>query len=68
MCFLKSHNKIFSLIKENPKKAEWWADLEKKANNTFRRDRPNYLKYIDITERQQDLFIDDEDMDCFCHD
>tara|TARA_R100000655_G_scaffold9607_4_gene23835 strand:- start:20375 stop:21265 length:891 start_codon:yes stop_codon:yes gene_type:complete len=70
LCFLKSHNKIQSLVKEEPKKAEWWANTEKKANNVFRRDRPSYLKYIEITQTQQDLFLDfeDEDMDCFCHD
>ena len=70
LCFLKSHNKIYSLIKEEPKKAEWWANQEIKAKNVFRRDRPSYIKYIEITQTQQDLFLDfeDEDMDCFCHD
>jgi len=70
LCFLKSHNKIQSLVKENPSKAKWWADTEQKAKNTFRRDRPSYIKYIEITQTQQDMFLDfdDEDMDCFCHD
>ena len=70
LCFLKSHNKIQSLIRENPKSAEWWADTEIKAKNTFRRDRPSYIKYIEITQNQQQIRLDfeDEDMDCFCHD
>jgi 3'-phosphoadenosine 5'-phosphosulfate sulfotransferase (PAPS reductase)/FAD synthetase len=70
LCFLKSHNKLQSLIQENPKRAEWWANEEKKANNVFRRGRPNYLKYIELTEKQQtfDLGFEDDDMDCFCHD
>lgn len=70
LCFLKSHNKIQSLIRENPKSAEWWADTEIKAKNTFRRDRPSYIKYIEITQNQQEIKLDfeDEDMDCFCHD
>ena len=70
LCFLKSQNKIYSLIKEEPKKAEWWANQEIKAKNVFRQDRPSYIKYIEITQTQQDLFLDfdDEDMDCFCHD
>tara|TARA_Y100000401_G_scaffold88041_1_gene73580 strand:+ start:485 stop:1393 length:909 start_codon:yes stop_codon:yes gene_type:complete len=70
LCFLKSHNKIQSLVRENPKRADWWANEEKKANNVFRRDRPNYLKYIELTETQQtfDLGFEDDDMDCFCHD
>jgi hypothetical protein len=57
-------------VRENPKRAEWWANEEKKANNVFRRDRPNYLKYIELTETQQtfDLGFEDDDMDCFCHD
>lgn len=70
LCFLKSHNKILSLVKEQPKKAKWWADTEMKAKNVFRRDRPSYIKYIEITQNQQDMFLDfeDDDMDCFCHD
>jgi 3'-phosphoadenosine 5'-phosphosulfate sulfotransferase (PAPS reductase)/FAD synthetase len=70
LCFLKSHNKILSLVKEEPKKAKWWADTEIKAKNVFRRDRPSYIKYIEITQNQQDMFLDfeDDDMDCFCHD
>ena len=70
LCFLKSHNKIQNLVRENPKRAEWWANEEKKANNVFRKDRPNYLKYIELTETQQtfDLGFEDDDMDCFCHD
>ena len=70
LCFLKSQNKIYSLIKEDPKKAEWWSNQEIKAKNVFRQDRPSYAKYIEITQTQQDLFLDfdDEDMDCFCHD
>lgn len=70
LCFLKSHNKILSLVKEQPKKAKWWADTEIKAKNVFRRDRPSYIKYIEITQNQQDMFLDfeDDDMDCFCHD
>ena len=70
LCFLKSQNKIYSLIKEDPKKAEWWANQETKAKNVFRQDRPSYIKYIELTQTQQDLFLDfdDEDMDCFCHD
>jgi 3'-phosphoadenosine 5'-phosphosulfate sulfotransferase (PAPS reductase)/FAD synthetase len=70
LCFLKSHNKIQSLVQENPKRAEWWANEEKKANNVFRKGRPNYLKYIELTETQQtfDLGFEDDDMDCFCHD
>ena len=51
---------------------DWWIKQEQKFGEhegaTFRKDRPNYIKLVEISKTQQDLFGDDDQMTCFCHD
>lgn len=76
LCFLKSLPKIQTLIRQDPKKAIWWAKMEalvpnlegvKPGNgNKFRSDRPSYAELINNQESQGNLF--EEDIPCFCGD
>ncbi len=66
MCFLKGFDKLKNLVRERPDLAEWWAQQEERTGSTFRRDRPSYRSML----AQGDLFLglDDENIECFCHD
>jgi 3'-phosphoadenosine 5'-phosphosulfate sulfotransferase (PAPS reductase)/FAD synthetase len=72
LCFLKGMDTTVSILKERPEMADWWIKQEQKFGDssgaTFRKDRPNYIKLLDISKTQQDLFGDDDQMTCFCHD
>ena len=72
LCFLKGMDTTVSILKERPEMADWWIKQEQKFGDssgaTFRKDRPNYIKLLDISKTQQNLFGDDDQMTCFCHD
>ena len=68
LCFLKGMDTTISILKERPQLADWWIDKEKQVGATFRKDRPSYIKLLDISKQQQTLFNDDDQMTCFCHD
>ena len=72
LCFLKGMDTTISILKERPEMADWWIKQEQKFGEhegaTFRKDRPNYIKLVEISKTQQDLFGDDDQMTCFCHD
>ena len=72
LCFLKGMDTTLSILRERPEMADWWIKQEQKfgadKGATFRKDRPNYIKLVDISKSQQDLFNDDDQMTCFCHD
>lgn len=72
LCFLKGMDTTISILKERPEMADWWIKQEQKfgkhSGATFRKDRPNYIKLVDISKTQQNLFNDDDQMTCFCHD
>lgn len=67
LCFLKGGNQISSLIQDNPERAIWWANMEKKIGSTFRKDRPSYSQLIKLSTDQMPLF-GDETIGCFCGD
>jgi 3'-phosphoadenosine 5'-phosphosulfate sulfotransferase (PAPS reductase)/FAD synthetase len=69
LCFLKGPNQVLSIIKNQPERAIWWVNQEKKIGGTFRSDRPNYSDMHKFANNQQDMFgMDDESIDCFCGD
>lgn len=76
LCFLKPANQIFTLIKEKPERAVWWAKMEalalasKPSGARFRSDRPSYQQMLDYARDQGDLFADanEEAIGCFCGD
>lgn len=69
LCFLKGPNQILSMIRENPRLADWWVEQESKIGATFRSDRPTYAQMQQFSEDQKDMFAGmDEGISCFCGD
>lgn len=75
LCFLKGQSQIFSLIREKPERAIWWAKMEatslasKPSGDVFRQDRPSYAQMLKFSQEQTDMFMgDDEAIACFCGD
>lgn len=77
LCFLKPANQVFTLIKEKPDRAIWWAKMEslalslasKPSGAVFRSDRPSYQQMLDYSKQQADMFDSDEEgIGCFCGD
>jgi 3'-phosphoadenosine 5'-phosphosulfate sulfotransferase (PAPS reductase)/FAD synthetase len=70
LCFLKGMNTTIKILKERPQMADWWIAQEEKMGATFRKDRPSYIELLDISQQPEpkELFNDDDQMTCFCHD
>lgn len=80
LCFLKSADQVYSLIREQPSRAAWWIKQEEKialtgersgpGKDTFRSDRPSYRAMYDMALSQGEMFkFDDEALqDCMCTD
>jgi 3'-phosphoadenosine 5'-phosphosulfate sulfotransferase (PAPS reductase)/FAD synthetase len=77
LCFLKPANQVFSLIKEKPERAVWWARMEalalalasKPSGAVFRSDRPRYAQMLKFSQDQRDMFdANEEGIACFCGD
>jgi len=79
LCFLKGANQIYSLIKEEPRRAIWWMNQEKKIAESgvfekatmasFRADRPSYKAMYEMALSQGEMFDYDEPLqDCACTD
>lgn len=69
LCFLKGPHQVMSLIRDNPERATWWSEQEKKIGATFRNDRATYGEMMKFTSEQVDMFSDmTEGISCFCGD
>lgn len=77
LCFLKGANQVFTLIKEKPSRAIWWAAQEslslslssKPSGAVFRSERPSYQRMHDYALAQDDMFSENDDaISCFCGD
>jgi 3'-phosphoadenosine 5'-phosphosulfate sulfotransferase (PAPS reductase)/FAD synthetase len=77
LCFMKSWQTIFGIVRDKPETADWWIKQESAAMNIaskpsgalFRQDRPSYSKIRDHALNQSDLLIgDDSGVDCACTD
>ena len=77
LCFLKPANQVFTLIKEKPERAVWWAKMEtlalalasKPDGAVFRKDRPHYAAMARFAQDQRDMFDKNEEgIACFCGD
>jgi 3'-phosphoadenosine 5'-phosphosulfate sulfotransferase (PAPS reductase)/FAD synthetase len=77
LCFMKSWQTIFSIVRDKPELADWWIAKEREAAGItakpngalFRQDRPPYAKIHDHAMNQGDLLIgDDSGIDCACTD
>jgi 3'-phosphoadenosine 5'-phosphosulfate sulfotransferase (PAPS reductase)/FAD synthetase len=79
LCFLKGAKQIYALIREEPTRAIWWMEQEKKIEvsgafekatmATFRADRPSYKAMYKMAANQAEMFDFDEPLqDCACTD
>ncbi len=78
LCYLKGAKQVFSLIREKPERAVWWAKQETRIKggtgrgHLFRIDRPSYAAMLATAKDQGEMFAyaDDEDSieDCSCTD
>ena len=79
LCFLKGGKQVLALIREQPKRADWWARMEReyeeafgndKHQARFRKDRPSYAAMHRMATTQVEMFkFDDEALqDCACTD
>lgn len=75
LCYLKPASQVFSLIREKPERAIWWAKVEQEAEavagtaSRFRLDRPSYAEMAKFAEEQRDMFDPTEEgISCFCGD
>lgn len=67
LCFLKGYGIKQSLVREQPARADWWDQQERKIGARFRSDQPNYAAMIIASSKQDDLF-GFESTPCFCGD
>ena len=63
-CFLKSELKLAEMWRDNPKRMQWWSDLEKEFGHTFRYNGVSYEQIKDNLERQGDWVFDVEGFFC----
>lgn len=69
LCFLKSNKKLDMLIRENPARADWWIEQEKRTETVFRKSKPSYEETRKMALAQVQIPFEDDDLgDCFCHD
>lgn len=70
-CFLKSVPKLKKICDAKPEHFDWWARMEEKYGDQFRRDRPSY-KNLQVEFRIQgrlfDDFLEDDSIPCTCTD
>lgn len=68
LCFLKGTATTLNLMHEKPELAQWWIDKEVIMERTFRNNRPEYIKLLDLSKQKPKDYIEDETFTCFCHD
>lgn len=69
LCFMKGAHQLMSIIQQEPKRAIWWAEQEKKIGGRFSKDRPDYTQMMNFGISQTDMFDPNEEtIACFCGD
>ncbi len=67
LCFLKSEAQLAMMMKEYPKKADWWIKMEQQTKKQFNRDR-NLENMFDYVSNQQDWVFDQQGYFCQAND
>jgi 3'-phosphoadenosine 5'-phosphosulfate sulfotransferase (PAPS reductase)/FAD synthetase len=68
LCFMKGIHQIVSIVRQEPNRAIWWAEQEKKIGGRFSKDRPDYSSMYQFSQDQEEMFHDEETVACFCGD
>ena len=63
LCFLKSEAQLAMIMKENPSRAKWWINTEKRFAKQFNRDR-NLESLSNFVSSQQDWVFDQQGYFC----
>ena len=58
-CFLKSEANLASMWRSHPERMQWWSDMEKQMNASFRH-KHSYAELGDFVQRQGDWIFNDE--------
>lgn len=67
LCFLKGISKKITILKENPKIADWWIEQEKKTGATFVKGY-SVEQLLNKASNQLEIVYQDADyQDCFCN-
>ena len=67
LCFLKGISKKLTILKENPKIADWWIEQEKKTGATFVKGY-SVEQLLNKASKQLEIVYQDADyQDCFCN-
>jgi hypothetical protein len=59
---------VFEKVKEKPHLEDWWSNMETKHKSKFRTNRPDYIKLVDLSQKNFETELDDTHFSCFCHD
>lgn len=65
-CFLKGKNKLGHIAREKPELLEWWVEMEKKANATFKNEI-SYQEIVNKAKNSPTLWDNDISFECFCN-
>jgi 3'-phosphoadenosine 5'-phosphosulfate sulfotransferase (PAPS reductase)/FAD synthetase len=69
LCFLKKAKDKQLIVTQNPERALWWAEHEKRLGARFRPDHPTYIQMYEMRDEQPDIFgYDEQTIACFCGD
>ena len=70
LCFLKGKSKKLSIIRESPRLADWWSEIEKVNQDVFNKESGSYEQMQIIATSQGQLFDfgEDKSIPCFCGD
>jgi len=69
LCFLKKADHLLSLVRDNPERAVWWANMENKIGARFNQSHPSYSNMLMFNDKQTELFDQNEEsIACFCGD
>ena len=72
LCFLKGRGKLLQILRDEPERARWWMEAEKKRGTRRKGFREDGLYADLLAEAQSDMFpqhgYEDDSIDCFCGD
>lgn len=70
LCFMKGRaytGKLVNLIRQQPERADWWIEMEKRTGAQFIKDISyQQLKNIALGQKEFNFDLNDTELDCFC--
>jgi 3'-phosphoadenosine 5'-phosphosulfate sulfotransferase (PAPS reductase)/FAD synthetase len=66
LCFLKGKNKIINILRNQPKKADWWITQETNNKHTFKKDI-SYKTMLELSKQPTFNFQEENEIICNCN-